>query len=143
MSRLWRSPWCFPLGGWLHFWQVWFSGILQDCRVVNLVSKIQFSYQTAASAATPPSFSRTGWTISLKEGYCLAALLDGSALRVQLLVCVQFGSQISYNLRFPPHSTLPRPSFPFLTIHLFLPSLLSLLSCASFPSALTRSFSLF
>ena len=140
MSRRCRSPWCFPLCGWLHLWQVWFSSILQGCRVVNPVSKFQFSYQTAASAATPPFFSRTGWTISLKEGYCLAALLDGSALRVQLLVCVQFGPQIPYNLLVPPHSTVPRLSFPSLRVHRFRLSLSSLLVRASFPSALLRSF---
>ena len=32
MSRLWRSPWCFPLGCWLHFWQVWFSRFLQKLQ---------------------------------------------------------------------------------------------------------------
>ena len=100
MSRRCWSPWCFPFGGWLHFWRVWLTVFLQDCRVVILVSKLQCSYQTAASAATPSSLFLTTWTISLMKLYYLAALLDVSALCVQLLVCVQSGPQISFNLVF-------------------------------------------
>ena len=140
MSRLGRSLGCFSLGGWLHFWQVWLVTILQNCRIVNPVSKLQFSYQTAASAAAPLPLFRTGWTIFANEVHCLAALLDVSAPYVQLLVCVQSGPQIFFNLLFPPRSTLPRLSFPSRSVHRFLLSLPSLLSCASFPSALTRSF---
>ena len=112
MSRRFGSPWCFPLGGWLHFWRVWFSSILQTCRIVNLVSKMQYSYQTAASAATPPSFSLTGWTISSLKLHCLAALLDVFVPCVQLLVCVQFGPQIFCNLSSPPRSTPLAPLVP-------------------------------
>ena len=96
---------------------------------MNLVSKLQCSYQTAASAATPSSLFLTTWTISLTEVYCSAALLDVSALRVQLLVCVQFGSQISYNLCSGPHSTVPRASrsrFPSSTVSSALSPLFTL-----------------
>ena len=110
MSRRCWSPWCFPFGGWLHFWRVWLTVFLQDCRVVILVSKLQCSYQTAASAATPSSLFLTTWTISLMKLYYLAALPDVSALCVQLLVCVQSGPQIFFNLVFWPRSTPPRAS---------------------------------
>ena len=105
------------------------STVLQNCRIVNLVSKLQFSYQTAASAATPLPLFRTSWTIFANEVHCLAALLDVSAPYVQLLVCVQFGSQIFFNLLF---SASQYSSAPLVPVSLVPPlpslSLLSFLS---------------
>ena len=106
------------------------STILQNCRIVNPVSNLQFSYQIAASAAMPLPLFHTGWTISSKEVHCLAALLDVSAPFVQLLVCVQIWPQIFLQSTFAPHSTLPRLSFPSLSVHRSRPSLLSSHSCA-------------
>ena len=117
---------------------------LQDCRVVNLVSKLQCSYQTAASAATPSSLFRTAWTILLTVVHCSAALLDASTPFVQLLVCVQFWITDFLQSVFLASQYYPsRLSFPFPVFHRFFRFLSSLLSRASFPSALLRSFVVF
>ena len=94
---------------------------------------MQFSYQTAASAATPLPLFRTGWTISLKNVYCLAALLDGSAFRVQLLVCVQFWTTDFLQSRFLASQYSPRASRSRLSLST-VSDLLSPLSSLALPS---------
>ena len=122
------SLWCFPLGGWLHFWQVWLITILQNCRILNLVSNLQFSYQTAASAATPLPLFRTGWTIFVAPGCAV-----WTSLRTRLFALSNFLCLSNPDHRFLTicaASTPFRLSLPFPTFHRFRLSLSSPLSRA-------------
>ena len=109
-----------------------FSTILQNCRILNLVSNLQHSYQIAASAATPPSLFRTSWTIPV-EGECAAwpPHWTFSFLVSSFLCASNLDHRFSAIFFVCAASTPPRLSFPFPTVHRFRPSLLSSHVCAN------------
>ena len=110
--------------------------------MLNLVSNLQYSYQTAASAATPLPLFRTGWTILSKE-YVLLGLLTGRlrslcpASSVRPIWTTDF---LQSSLFVPPALLLAsRSRFPLSTFSVLLSSLHTLVLTSQ--GALTRSLS--
>ena len=134
MSRLFTFPWCFPLNGWLHFWN---ACLIQFGKLQDIEFSIKFC------STLPDCCKRSNAVFSLqhrlglpcqREVRCLAFSLDVSAPCVQLSVCVQFWPQIPLQSSSAPHSTPLRLSFPFRSVHRFRPFLPSSLVCAGPPT---------
>ena len=143
MSRLFTSPWCFPLNGWFHFWN---ACLIQFEKLQDIEFSIKF-YSTL-----PDCCKRSNAVFSLlhrlglpckREVRCLAFSLDVSVPCVQLSLCVQIWPQIPLQSSFAPPNSPLRLSFPFLAVHRFRPSLPSSHTCAGLPTRSDSFVSLF
>ena len=145
MSRRCWSPWCFPFGGWLHFLASLansFPAGLQgsDSSIKIAVFLPNCRKRSNAVFFVPHHLDHLSYEV------VLLGRLAGRFCppRPAAFLCPIWTTDFLQSRFFFGLVVLPsRLSFPFPVFHHFRPSLSSLLSRASFLSALLRSFFVF